>query len=314
MLNLSGKRVLVSGGTSMIGGCAYKSLYDRGAYIDPVPHVECDLLDYNQTISRFLRFKPDYCLHLAGFNGSIGFNKDFPADIYYRTVQMGLNVLHAARETGVKKVVSVITSCAYPDLGLDAVLHEKDFWNGLPHPSVECHGFAKRTLAEFSRQLSKQYDLKAVSVILNNCYGPLDNFDLQKTKVVGAFVRKFVEAADRDDPEVVCWGTGNPRREVLFCADAGEAVVRALESYDDCELPINIGHGTDVSIKELAELTAELADYKGRIVWDTTKQDGQMRKLLDSSRMRELLQFEPKVSLRDGIRTTINWYRKKDEV
>jgi GDP-L-fucose synthase len=311
MYNLANKRISLTGANSMLGKEVHIKLMDRGSLVDPILHKECNLLDWRETLDRFCQFKPDFVLHLAGFNGNISFNQRFPAKIYSQTVLMGLNVLEASFLTSAKKVVSVISSCAYPDIQHDENgLYEEQFFQGLPNITVESHGLAKRTLLEYGRQLYKQYGTIATSCVLNNCYGPQDSTDLNKTKVVMSLIKKFVDARDNKDNEVVCWGTGSPRRELLFSRDAAEGIVRTLEYYDNVLLPLNIGPGNDISIKELAEKVAAIVGYNGIIRWDTTKLDGQMRKLLNNTRMKSYLSFTPNTLLDDGLKETIEWYEK----
>ena len=192
MINLGGSKVLVTGASSMIGRAAIKSLEARQAEVVPIFHDECDLLDFYQTLYEFENHKPDYCVHLAGYNGNIGFNKLYPADIFYNTTIMGLNVLKACSLVKVKKVVSTLASCAYRSTNEE--LKEDDFWYGLPDESVEAHGLSKKTVHAFSKQIYKQHGTVAVCTIFNTAYGPHDSFDIHKTKVVGALIKKFVDA------------------------------------------------------------------------------------------------------------------------
>lgn len=309
-IDLRDSRVLVTGARSMIGTATKFALTSRpSCVICSVDHSWCDLLDFKKTLEVFENSKPDYVIHLATYSGNIQFNQKYPADTYYRTTQIGLNVLEACRQVNVKKVVSILSSCAIADIG-DRLLREEDLWNGLPNPSIECHGLAKRNLHAFSRQLYKQYGMTAVCCIVNNSYGPKDSFDPDKTKVIGAMIKKFVDAKREKLPEVVCWGTGAPLREFIYCYDAGEAIVQVLEKYNDSISPINIGNKYEVSIKELAELIAELVEYEGKIVWDVSKGDGQMRKKLDLTKMDQYINLNY-TTIRQGLKETIAWYRRK---
>ena len=308
---INNKRIQVTGSESMIGTQICNSLKLRECIVDKVLHEECDLLEKQQIINRIANFKPDYLIHAAGFNGGISFNKEFPATIYYRTVMMGLNVLESCIDTSVQKTVSILASCSYPDIK-SKEFKETDIWNGKSNNTVECHGMAKRTLLDFSRQISKQHDLYCVCCVLNNSFGPQDSYHPQKTKVIGALIRRFVEAEYNRKKEVVCWGTGSPLREFIYCKDSGEAIVQTLERYNDTELPLNISSGQEISIKELSEMIAEEVGYTGKIVWDTSKPDGQMRKKLNISRMYEYLDV-PITSLRYGLKETIKWYKNNKE-
>jgi len=309
MINLENKKVIVTGAASMIGKSVTKKLEERGAIVHKVLHAECDLLDYNQTIKVFEDFNPDYCIHAAGYNGNINFNKLYPSDIFYNTTVMGVNTLKASAETGVEKVVSVLASCAYRST--NDSLREGDFNEGLPDKSVEAHGLSKKALYYYSKQIHKQYGTVAVCTIFNTAYGPHDSFNVNKTKVVGGLIKKFTDAAKNKEPRVTCWGTGKPRRELIYCEDAAEGVIQALEKYTVVDYPINIGYNKDISIKELAELIASIVEFEGEIYWDLDKPDGQFKKILDSSRMKECnINIENPVSLEAGLRKTIQWYKE----
>jgi nucleoside-diphosphate-sugar epimerase len=309
MINLENKKVIVTGAASMIGKSVTKKLEERGAIVHKVLHAECDLLDYNQTIKVFEDFNPDYCIHAAGYNGNINFNKLYPSDIFYNTTVMGVNTLKACAETGVEKVVSVLASCAYRST--NDSLREGDFNEGLPDKSVEAHGLSKKALYYYSKQIHKQYGTVAVCTIFNTAYGPHDSFNVNKTKVVGGLIKKFTDAAKNKEPRVTCWGTGKPRRELIYCEDAAEGVIQALEKYTVVDYPINIGYNKDISIKELAELIASIVEFEGEIYWDLDKPDGQFKKILDSSRMKECnINIENPVSLEAGLRKTIQWYKE----
>ncbi len=308
MINLKNARVTLLGPKSMLGRQAYKVLFEEGAIIDCVYHEQCDLLSEQQTFKRIDAFRPQYVLNFAGFNGGIKYNSLLPLTIYYRTTEIALNVTNACCSYGVKKLVNVLTSCAYPGYN-DGVLKEDMFLSGTPHESVECHGYAKRNAYIFGKQACKQYNIQVVGVILNNCYGPHDSFDPEKTKVVGGLVKRFVDAANTNQKEVVIWGTGKSRREFLYCEDAGRGVVEVLKKYDDISSPINIGWGEDVSIAELAQKIKELSGFKGQLVFDTSKPDGQLKKLLDVTRMNSLLDWKPKIDLDTGLRLTIDYYK-----
>lgn len=306
---------MTTGANSMIGKEVADYLDKKGAVVDRVFHGECNLIQPEDVGERFDSFKPEYVIHAAGFNGGINFNKEYPASIYYRTVQMGINVLTACVLHDVKKVVSILPSCAYSYQdkygGLRDNLFEEDFADGPPHPSVACHGLAKRTLFDYSHQIYKQFKLNYVCVVLNNCMGPRDNFDPDKTKVVGALIKKFVDAKRTGAKHVEVFGTGAARREFLYSQDAAEGIVRALEVYDDPTLPINLGGGTELTIKELAEKIKCLVGYDGDIKFLTDYPDGQLRKRLWDGRTKDLLDWQPSVDIDTALRNTIKYYEEK---
>jgi GDP-L-fucose synthase len=275
----------------------------------PLRHCEgANLCDFDETMDVFLSLRPDYVIHCSGYNGNIEMNKREPAYIYYRTAQMASNVLTVAKSCKVEKVVSLVSSCSYPD-GLE-LLKEEEFLNGAPHNSVNAHGFAKRVLFEYSLQLKKQFDLTSVCVILNTCFGPYDSYDLNKTKVVGSLIKRFVDAKEEGLDEVTLWGSGTVRRELCYAADAAVGVVNVLKYYEDTELPINWGMGWDITIKDLAELVCYVVGYTGKIKWDTSKPDGQRKKLLDVTRARKLFPPHNFRILFDSLSETIQWYKK----
>jgi len=310
MINLKGKKIVVTGANSMIGRATVSLLKKRGAIVVALKRDDCDLRFYDGTERLFYRISVDYCIHLAGYNGNILFNRDYPADIFYNTTIMGLNVIRACVSSGVKKVVTALASCAYRST--DDLLVENEFNIGMPDPTVEAHGLSKKTVYHFSRQAHKQHGLQSVCTVFNTAYGPHDSYDVNKTKVVGGLIKKFTEAAKNGDDVVECWGTGQPRRELIYCYDAAEGIIQALEKYDDVESPINIGFGSDVSIKELAETIADISGYEGDIYWNTKKPDGQYRKLLDASRMEQYnIKIDNRTPLREGLEKTIAWYRDR---
>lgn len=258
--------------------------------------------------------------HLAGENGGIQKNLREPSDIFVQNTKMALNLLEACSQTGVEKVVSVVASCAYPaeefvdspcDLwkGPRDIMVESDFLDGPPHDSVACHGYAKRNLQLASSFFRKQHGLRAVCVCPTTMYGEGDSFDPNRTKVMGGMVKRFVDAVDEEANFVSVWGSGKPMREFLYAPDCAKLLVEAMLKYDDSDLPLNLGTGQELSIAALAELVASVVKYKGEIHFDTTKPDGQFRKRLDLTWMKQILgQFEP-TPLLEGVENTIDYYR-----
>jgi GDP-L-fucose synthase len=306
MIDIKDKKVLVTGAEGFLGRAIVNKLLEKGANPIIARHEEVNLNDL-QTLIHFLSsVKPDYCIHAAGYNGGIEFNRMYPADILFSNTVMGLNLHHACEYVGVKKLISIMTSCAYPDTGME-VLKEEDFWNGLPNETIRAHGIAKRILQAASEAYNKQYELNSVAVCVTNLYGPNDTFNLVRTKVVGALIRKFVEAKTEEEEEVECWGTGDPMREFMYVDDAAEAIIQALQKYDDHSQPLNIGTGKDISIKELVEYIKKAVGYEGDVFWNTEKPDGQMKKLLSVEKMKDYIDIEP-ISVKDGIIKTVSWY------
>ena len=273
----------------------------------PVLFCQYDLTDPSQVEALFAEYYIDYVFHLAGYNGGIQFNLDFPADIFFRNTLMGLNLLDACRRHGVKKVVSVVASCAYGDRR--GTMTEKDFLRGRPNPSVACHGYAKRNLQLASSFYRSQYGLMAVCACPTTLYGPGDSFHPTRTKVMGGMIKRFVDAVDEGKQEVTCWGTGAALREFIFVRDAARLLVETLLHYEDSDQPLNLGTGQEVSIKQLAETVARCVEFRGTINWDTSKPDGQLRKRLNLTRMKKTLPAINFTPLEQGIRQTAKCYR-----
>lgn len=332
---LHNKDVVVTGATGFFGKHVCKALRDAGAFVTGLRSADWDMTDARvpTPVMRALR-NTHYVVHLAGYNGGIQFNLDNPADIFSRNTLMGLNLLNACKDAQIShKVLLVVASCAWPALQwtLTPNTHgtpfemrinaeretcpESEFLEGPPHPSVACHGYAKRNLQLGAEFFNRQYGLPAVTACVTTLYGPGDSFDLKRTKVVGSLIRRFVVAKLKELPEVVCWGTGSARRELIYVEDAARDLVLALMHYDDSTMPLNCGIGTEISIRELAERVASTVGYKGKICWDTTKPDGQLRKKLDTKRFEELFRRvrpelgRPEYSSLDwGLRQTVDWY------
>lgn len=276
-----------------------------------------DLRSIADTIALFDRLYPIDCVvNAAGWNGNIATNRNHAWKIFRDNTLMGLNVLEAARTTEVKKVVSLVASCAYPDHDRyhdvtnapDGICVEEDFLNGRPNPTVACHAYAKRNVYMGSTFLSNE-NLRCVTLCPSTLYGPGDRYDLSRVKVVGALVKRFVDAATRGDDQVTLWGTGKPLRDITYVEDAAWLVASAVERYEDTSYPLNLSSGVERSVADLARTIAGLAGFTGRIDWDQTRPDGQYRKKLDCSSMRILwpnFTFRP---VEDALRATIEDYR-----
>jgi GDP-L-fucose synthase len=246
-------------------------------------------------------------IHLAARVGGIGFNRRNPAPLAYDNLIMGANVFEACREGGVAKLVAACSVCAYPKF-TPVPFKEDDLWEGYPEESNAPYGIAKKMLIVLADSYRRQYGFDACAPVLANVYGPGDNYDLEDSHVIAAMVRKYVEAAERGEPEVVLWGTGNPSREFLYVDDAARALVLAAERYDSSD-PVNIGTGRQTRIRDLAEMIERLAGYEGRTVWDSSRPDGQPTRHLDVSRARERFGFEAEMELEEGLRRTIESFR-----
>ena len=307
MHDLRDKNVLITGGNSMIGYATKQVLLDHGStVISVIDSKQCDLTKRLNAQDLFLNHEPEYVFHLAGYNGGIDFNKRYPADIYFNTVSMGINVLNSAVVFGkkVEKILFIIPSCALePQNGEQ---FEEHLYTGQPHPSVECHGLAKRAVEAYGRQIEKQHGIKFVSVICNNSFGPRDHFDEMKGKVISGMITKFVHAKNNNLDKVVCWGTGKPLREFIYCKDVAKGLVEVMKNYDYTE-PVNLTSDFEISMYDLAHCIKKAVGYEGEIIFDTTKPDGQMRKKLNSARMHKNIniKFTP---FEEAIQETVDWY------
>jgi GDP-L-fucose synthase len=302
---VKGKKVIVAGESQLIGEKVSDLLRRRGATVLGLNTKNSNLLCIKTVNREFESFQADYCINLATYSGNVQFNQKYPADTFFRTTTLILNVLYACMSHKVKKVVSVMSSCAIADLP-DTVLKETDLLLGSPNTSIESHGLAKRNMDAYSRQLRKQYGLNAVTCILQNTYGEGDSTDLEKTKVVMSLIKKFVDARNNNSMFVELWGSGQPLRELIYAWDAAEGIIQVMERYDE-DMPINIGSDVEVTIKELANIIKDLVGFKGEVVWNTTKSDGQMRKKLDLTKMYQYLNFNITPLVR-GLKETILWY------
>ena len=307
-MDVANKRVLVTGGGGFLGKHIVEAFDKEGAETTVVRSQACDLTEPAQVLQTFADWRPEFIVHAAADVGGIGYNRLYPADIFLNNMIMTINVLRAAKEAQIEKMVIIGSACGYPG-EVDDLMMEDDFLEGHLHDSVECYGFSKRALLIGAKAFREQYGLNSIFLILTNLYGPLDKFDPRDSHVVAALIRKFVEAMKDGDPKVECWGTGQPIREFLYVKDCAEAVVRATRVYDK-PAPLNIGTGIGTSIRQLSGLISEIVGYSGLVAWDPSKPDGAMRKVLDVTRMKAELAWEPRTSLRDGLRKTIDWYAR----
>jgi GDP-L-fucose synthase len=302
-----GKPVTVTGGAGFLGRVVVRDLTALGADVTVVRSADFDLRDPNA--AREAVDGANVVIHLAANVGGIGFNRANPAPLVYDNMMMTANIFEASRTAGVAKLVSACTVCAYPKF-TPSPFSENDLWDGYPEESNAPYGLAKKMMLVLSDAYRRQYDFDSCAPIVANLYGPEDNFDLESSHVIAAMIRKYVEAHERGDEQVVLWGTGKPSREFLYVDDAARALTLAAERLDVSD-PVNIGTGTETNIRTLAETIERLVGYEGETVWDTSRPDGQPRRFLDVSRARELMGFEARVPLEEGLRRTIESFRKQ---
>jgi GDP-L-fucose synthase len=307
--DLAGKRVIVTGGSGFLGRHVVAALRARGCTQIAVPRrADCDLTVEANVARLFETVRPDVVIHLAAVVGGIGANRAQPGRFFYDNTLMGLFVVEHARRAGVEKFVGVGTICAYPKC-TPVPFREDDLWNGYPEETNAPYGLAKKLLLVQGQAYRQQYGLNAIHLLPVNLFGPGDNFDPESSHVIPALVRKCVDARERGDREVVCWGDGTATREFLYVEDAAEAIVLATERYDDPS-PVNIGSGREISIRDLTALIGELTGFQGRFVFDASLPNGQPRRRLDVSRARASFGFAAATDFRAGLARTIAWWEQ----
>lgn len=306
------RRVVVTGGAGFLGSFVVDKLKERGAAEIIIPRSsQYDLVD-GDAVRRLLDdARPDIVLHLAARVGGIGANRDHPADFFYANLMMGVQLIHESYRRNIEKVVAVGTVCSYPKFA-PVPFKEDVLWDGYPEETNAPYGLAKKMLLVQSQTYREQYGFNSIFLLPVNLYGPRDNFDLQTSHVIPALIRKCVEARRAGAAEIVAWGDGSPTREFIYVEDAAEGILLAAERLNE-SVPVNIGSSYEISIKDLTELIARLTGFEGRIVWDTSKPNGQPRRKLDTSRARELFGFEARTSFEEGLRKTIDWYVREHQ-
>ena len=302
------KKILVTGGAGFLGSYIVdKLIKERG--VNPrdirIPRSrETDLRKWENCVEAVKDV--DIVIHLAAKVGGIGFNRKYPATLFYDNAVMGIQLMEAARREGVKKFVAIGTVCSYPKF-TPVPFKEEDLWNGYPEETNAPYGIAKKILIVQAQAYRKQYGFNAIYLLPVNLYGPGDNFHPEHSHVIPALIKKMVDAKLERKNEVVVWGTGKPSREFLYVEDAADGILLATEEYDKAD-PVNLGTGREITIKDLVRLIIEITKYEGKILWDTSKPDGQPRRRLETSKAKKEFGFEAKTNLNEGLRKTIEWY------
>jgi GDP-L-fucose synthase len=306
--SLAGKRVLVTGGAGFLGSPVCHLLEGRGAEVTVPRRRQYDLTEAAAVTRLFDDARPQVVIHLAAEVGGIGANRDNPGRFFYANMAMGLHMVEEARRRNVDKFVQVGTVCSYPKF-TEVPFSEASLWDGYPEETNAPYGVAKKALLVMLDAYRAQYGLRGIFLMPTNLYGPRDNFDPHSSHVIPALIRKCEEARLAREPSITCWGTGRASREFLYVDDCAEAIVTASERYDKPE-PVNIGVGKEITIRELVELIADVTGFDGEIRWDTSKPDGQPRRVLDTSRATQEFGFEARTSFEQGLRTTVEWFRE----
>ena len=300
--------VVVTGGAGFLGRYVIERLQNRGCRQIQVPRIEqYDLVKLDGIERMYEDMRPDVVIHLAAVVGGIGANRERPGGFFYKNLMMGVQLIEQARLRGVEKFVAIGTVCAYPKF-TPVPFREEHLWDGYPEETNAPYGLAKKMLLVQSQAYRQQYGFNSIFLLPVNLYGPGDNFDPQTSHVIPAMIRKCIDALESGDDYITCWGTGGVSREFLYASDAAEGILLATEHYNGAE-PVNIGAGSEVSIRDLAKIIAKLTGFAGEIRWDPSKPDGQPRRCLDVSRAKACFGFQARTSLEEGLRCTIDWYK-----
>ena len=309
MLFWKDKKTLVTGGHGFVGHAVLEELKKLNCTQLIAPKKqECDLTIESNVKDLFSSTTPEIVIHLAGKVGGILANKTTPAEFFYKNLMMGTLVLEYARLNNVKRLVALAAGCGYPK-HLKVPYKESDFWNELPDENSIGYSMAKKMLIIQSWTYREQYGFNSSVLLPANLYGPHDNFHLRNSHVVPALVRKFVEAVESGDEEVVVWGSGKASREFLYVGDTAHAILKVVEKFNESG-PLNLGTGVETSVKVLVDTVVKLTGYEGKVVWDSTKPDGQPRRYYDMSLYKEKIGSVPNTPLDTGLKKTILWYRE----
>jgi GDP-L-fucose synthase len=303
---LADKRILVTGGGGFLGSQVVKLLEERGCDNIFVPRSrDYNLIDGDAVKKVYHDARPDIVIHLAARVGGIGANMNNPATFFYDNLMMGVQLIEQGRLYGIEKFVAIGTICAYPKLA-PVPFKEENLWDGYPEETNAPYGLAKKMLLVQSQAYRQQYGFNSIYLLPVNLYGPGDNFNPDSSHVIPALIKKIIDAQE-ENSDVVVWGTGKATREFLYVEDAAEAIVLATEKYDKSQ-PVNIGTGKEMSIAKLVAMMSELVGYRGRIIWDTSKPDGQPRRCLDTTLAAREFGFTAQTDVREGLRRTLEWY------
>ena len=305
----SGKKVTVTGGAGFLGQHLVARFQSLGAEVYVPRQRDYNLTTLEACLKCLLEHPCDVLVHAAAYYGGIGINQTQPATLYYSNLVMGASLMEAARLTKVGKFVAIGTACSYPGY-LEGELKEDDLWAGPCHASVVNYGLTKKMMAVQAQAYKRQFGLDSIHLILTNLYGPGDSYNPDRSHVVAALVRKFVEADINKAPSVEVWGTGKPIREFIYVEDCADAIVLASEIYNDSAVPLNIGTGVGTTIRELSDAVCAASNYQGKMIWNADKPDGALKKVLDVTRMKAALNgWTPPTDLKAGLEKTVAWYR-----
>ena len=311
-MNFTEKRICVTGGLGFLGSHLIDRLKARGCQnVFIADRDKYDLTKEAEIVRMYEEIKPDIVIHLAAVVGGIGANREHPGSFYYLNMVMGAMLIEQARLHNIEKFVALGTICAYPKF-TPVPFKETDLWLGYPEETNAPYGLAKKMMMVQLQAYRQEYNFHGIYLLPVNLYGPRDNFDDRSSHVIPALIKKCVEAKEAGADSIEVWGTGKATREFFYVEDAAEAIALAAEKYDGIE-PVNLGAGFEISIKDLVELIAKLTGFEGKIVWDSSKPDGQPRRCLDTSRAKEYFGFQAHTNFEEGLKKTIEWYKENRE-
>lgn len=306
---IKNKRITITGGKGFLGSHLLKNLKDHGCSNVKIADLpEFNLANIADVQRMYEKTKPQIVIHLAAKVGGIGFNQEKPAELFYDNLIMGAQLLHEAYLHNIEKFVALGTICAYPKF-TPVPFKEKDIWNGYPEETNAPYGLAKKMMLVQSQAYRQQYGFNSIFLLPVNLYGPGDNFDPLSSHVIPALIKKCFDAIDNREDKIEVWGTGSATREFFYVEDAAEAIYQATLSYNKSE-PVNIGTGSEISIKNLTKLIVKLTGFTGKIEWDKSKPDGQPKRMLDTSKALKEFGFTARTDIISGLSKTIEWYRK----
>ena len=307
MIDWTNKKVLVTGGNGFLGTFVVNQLKKKNTKEIVIPSsTDCDLTI--QSNCKKIVQDIDVVFHLAAKVGGIGLNREKPGELFYENLMMGTQLIHEAKNSGVEKFIALGTICSYPKF-TEIPFSENSIWNGYPEETNAPYGLAKKMLLVQSQAYKQQYDFNSIVVFPTNLYGPGDNFNPNSSHVIPALILKIHQAIKNNLNEITVWGDGSPSRDFLFVEDAANGIILAAESYNESE-PLNLGSNEEITIKNLVQIISELMNFHGTINWDTSKPNGQPRRCVSNKRAKEKINFEPNVSLREGLQKTIEWFQK----
>jgi GDP-L-fucose synthase len=308
-MDLCTKKIMITGGAGFLGSYIVRKLKEGGCNDIFVPAIKnYNLVEMQAVEKAYQDAKPDIVIHLAAIVGGIGANQRNPGDFFYDNLMMGVQMMEIGRQRGIEKFVALGTICCYPKF-TPVPFKEESLWDGYPEETNAPYGLAKKMLLVQSQAYRQQYGFNSIFLMPVNLYGPADNFKPGSSHVIPALIKKCFDAIKQGAKEIVVWGTGKPTREFLYVEDAAEAILLATEKYDKSE-PVNIGAGFEISIKDLAGLIVKLTGFRGKITWDTSKPDGQPRRMLDTGKAFREFGFKAETDFQDGLKKTIEWYKK----